>query len=82
MPQIKKFKDALAKHGSERCSLGPAKGLDDSELKDLASIGEISSVNSPLLYPMKGKLLEDLVRESHDFSGAWNMASNHALNGL
>lgn len=40
--QIKKFKDALAKHGTERCSLGPAKGLDESELMALASIGLIS----------------------------------------
>nr|CAH59451.1 thioredoxin 2 [Plantago major] len=39
---IKKFKDALAKHGTEQCSLGPAKGLDESELMALASIGLIS----------------------------------------
>lgn len=40
--QIKKFKDALAKHGTERCSLGPAKGLDGKELLALASIDLIS----------------------------------------
>ncbi|KAL7153278.1 hypothetical protein ABFS83_04G156500 [Erythranthe nasuta] len=40
---IKKFRDALAKHGTERCSLGPAKGLDESELLALASIGQIST---------------------------------------
>uniref|UniRef100_A0A1D1ZKW2 Thioredoxin-like 1-1, chloroplastic n=1 Tax=Anthurium amnicola TaxID=1678845 RepID=A0A1D1ZKW2_9ARAE len=34
---IKKFKDALAKHGAERRSLGPAKGLQESELLKLAS---------------------------------------------
>ncbi|KAF6171827.1 hypothetical protein GIB67_007348 [Kingdonia uniflora] len=39
---IKKFKDALAKHGTERCSLGPAKGLEESELLKLVSNGEIS----------------------------------------
>ncbi|KAL3617959.1 hypothetical protein CASFOL_038280 [Castilleja foliolosa] len=39
---IKKFKDALAKHGPERCSLGPVKGLEESELLALASIGQIS----------------------------------------
>ncbi|GFP87471.1 thioredoxin-like 1-1 chloroplastic [Phtheirospermum japonicum] len=39
---IKKFKDALAKHGNDRCSLGPAKGLDESEMLALASIGLIS----------------------------------------
>ncbi|KAJ1401604.1 Thioredoxin-like superfamily [Sesbania bispinosa] len=70
---IKKFKAALEKHGNERCSLGPAKGLDESELKALASIGEIS-VNSPLPYPME----EDLVQESHDFCGVWSMTSNNS----
>ncbi|XWS37335.1 hypothetical protein CRYUN_Cryun19dG0033900 [Craigia yunnanensis] len=44
---IKKFKDALAKHGSDRCSLGPAKGLDETELMKLASAGELST-NLPL----------------------------------
>lgn len=34
---ISKFRDALAKHGTERCSLGPAKGLEESELLSLAS---------------------------------------------
>ncbi|KAF8005694.1 hypothetical protein BT93_K0086 [Corymbia citriodora subsp. variegata] len=38
---IKKFKDAMAKYGVERCSIGPAKGLDDSELAKLAECGEI-----------------------------------------
>ncbi|KAK4767178.1 hypothetical protein SAY86_014928 [Trapa natans] len=37
---IKKFKDALGKHVSERC-IGPAKGLNYSELLKLASCGEI-----------------------------------------
>ncbi|CAA0820846.1 Thioredoxin-like 1-1- chloroplastic [Striga hermonthica] len=39
---IKKFKDALAKHGNDRCSLGPTKGLDESEVFALASIGLLS----------------------------------------
>jgi len=43
---IKKFKDALAKHGTERSSFGPAKGLDESELMSLASVHEIS-MHSP-----------------------------------
>ncbi|KAL5198325.1 hypothetical protein ABZP36_001837 [Zizania latifolia] len=34
---INKFKDALAKHGPDRCSLGPAKGLEESELMALAA---------------------------------------------
>lgn len=36
--QIKKFRDALGKHGTDRCSLGPAKGLDEKELLALASL--------------------------------------------
>ncbi|WOL02682.1 hypothetical protein Cni_G11401 [Canna indica] len=34
---IKKFKDAIAKHGIDRHSLGPAKGLEEPELIRLAS---------------------------------------------
>ncbi|CAA2983461.1 thioredoxin-like 1-2, chloroplastic [Olea europaea subsp. europaea] len=44
---IKKFKDALAKYGTERCCLGPAKGLEDSELMALASTGQISRKLQP-----------------------------------
>ncbi|KAK4354312.1 hypothetical protein RND71_026506 [Anisodus tanguticus] len=43
---INKFKDALTRHGSEWCSLGPAKGLDESELLALASIGLLSRNSS------------------------------------
>ncbi|XP_059300069.1 thioredoxin-like 1-2, chloroplastic isoform X2 [Lycium ferocissimum] len=43
---IKKFKDVLTRHGSERCCLGPAKGLDESELLALASIGQLSKSSS------------------------------------
>ncbi|KAK7317247.1 hypothetical protein RJT34_01308 [Clitoria ternatea] len=67
---IKKFKDALAKNGSEWCSLGPAKGLDESELKSLASVGELSLNSSQLLCAKPGVL------ESYDFSGVWGLASN------
>ncbi|KAG0489549.1 hypothetical protein HPP92_006412 [Vanilla planifolia] len=34
---IKKFKDALGKHNTERCSLGPARGLEEAELLSLAA---------------------------------------------
>ena len=40
--QINKFKDALAKHNTERCSLGPTKGLEESELLALAANKDIS----------------------------------------
>ncbi|KAL2340755.1 hypothetical protein Fmac_008695 [Flemingia macrophylla] len=74
---IKKFKDALAKHGNERCGFGPAKGLDESELENLASIGELSVNSSQIPCPKQGKF-EDLVTESHDFSGVWSIASNNS----
>ncbi|KAG1371428.1 Thioredoxin-like 1-2, chloroplastic [Cocos nucifera] len=45
---IKKFKDALAKHITDRCSLGPTKGLEESELVALAANGDLS-----LNYPRK-----------------------------
>jgi hypothetical protein len=40
--QIKKFKDALAKHTPERCSLRPTKGLDESALLALAANKELN----------------------------------------
>ncbi|KAG6738428.1 hypothetical protein POTOM_058044 [Populus tomentosa] len=39
---IKKFKDALAKHTPERCSLGPTKGLEEKELVALAANKDLS----------------------------------------
>ncbi|WOL14737.1 thioredoxin-like 1-2, chloroplastic [Canna indica] len=39
---IKKFKDALAKHTTDRCSLGPTKGLEESELLALAANKDLS----------------------------------------
>ncbi|XP_042513967.1 thioredoxin-like 1-1, chloroplastic [Macadamia integrifolia] len=48
---IKKFKDALAKHNTDRCSLGPPKGLDEKELVALASNKDLS-----LNYKPKPKL--------------------------
>ncbi|CAL5201884.1 unnamed protein product [Lathyrus oleraceus] len=65
---IKKLKDAIAKHGNERCSLGEAKGLEEAELKDLASIGEIT-IDSPSLYSMEEKL--------KGFSDVWNMTASN-----
>ena len=40
--QIKKFKDALAKHRPDRCSLGPTKGLEEKELLALAANRDLS----------------------------------------
>ncbi|XVF54330.1 hypothetical protein PTKIN_Ptkin05aG0172500 [Pterospermum kingtungense] len=71
---IKKFKDALAKHGSDRCSLGPAKGLDESELMKLASAGELST---NLQFPsMKEERMEDLLMRSMEMSGILNKVNS------
>ncbi|PON93568.1 Thioredoxin [Trema orientale] len=72
---IKKFKDALAKHGNDRCSLGPAKGLDESEILKLASSGEIQ-INSPLPSSTMKERVEDLVMGNIDFSDIWSKAEN------
>ncbi|KAJ6761666.1 THIOREDOXIN-LIKE 1-1 CHLOROPLASTIC, partial [Salix koriyanagi] len=44
---IKKFKDALAKHTPERCSLGPTKGLEEEELVALAANKDLSFAYAP-----------------------------------
>ncbi|KAJ6858356.1 hypothetical protein NC652_040819 [Populus alba x Populus x berolinensis] len=44
---IKKFKDALAKHTPERCSLGPTKGLEEKELVALAANKDLSFTYTP-----------------------------------
>lgn len=68
---IKKFKDALAKYGTEGCSLGPARGLEESELLALASSGQISR-NVPLHYATekKDKQLEDVVLNGFELSSS------------
>ncbi|XP_022137159.1 thioredoxin-like 1-2, chloroplastic [Momordica charantia] len=66
---IKKFKDALAKHGTDRCSIVPARGLDESELERLASAGELS-LRPPSPYSKEGTL-KDLVMRDMDFYGSW-----------
>ncbi|XP_061358295.1 thioredoxin-like 1-1, chloroplastic [Gastrolobium bilobum] len=44
---IKKFKDALAKHTPDRCSLGPTKGLEEKELIALSANKDLSFTYSP-----------------------------------
>lgn len=46
--QIKKFKDALAKHSPDRCSLCPTKGLEEKELLALSANRDLSFVYDPL----------------------------------
>ncbi|BFG32795.1 hypothetical protein CerSpe_190690 [Prunus speciosa] len=73
---IKKFKDAMAKHGTGRCNIGgPAKGLDESEMLKLASIGELSTTSSSP--SIKEERVEDLVTEIIDMAGVWSQASQN-----
>ncbi|XP_020258112.1 thioredoxin-like 1-1, chloroplastic isoform X2 [Asparagus officinalis] len=65
---IKKFKDALGKHGAEGCSLGPAKGFEESELLSLAS-----NKGSNFSYPLRSLLPGDFSFYS-DFEGRTDMA--------
>ncbi|KAF8395946.1 hypothetical protein HHK36_019902 [Tetracentron sinense] len=44
---IKKFKDALVKHTTDRCSLGPTKGLEEKELLTLAANRDLSFTYTP-----------------------------------
>ncbi|CAB4285756.1 unnamed protein product [Prunus armeniaca] len=44
---IKKFRDALAKHKPDRCSLGPTKGLEEKELLALAANKDFSFNYTP-----------------------------------
>ncbi|URE36185.1 Thioredoxin [Musa troglodytarum] len=65
---IKKFKDALAKHSTDRCSLGPAKGLEESELLALAANKDLSFnyAMKPSLFPSPDDVAE-IARASPKF---------------
>lgn len=73
---IKKFKDALAKHGTEQCSNGPAKGLNESELLSLASIGEIT-LNSP--FSTNEKIEKNMVLKTNSVSDEFEIGNNDAV---
>lgn len=79
--QIKKFKDALGKYGTDQCSLGPAKGLDESELMRLASIGQIS-MNLPAPSPKEGDKMEDLVLKCLDLPNSLDKEISNKKMGL
>lgn len=66
---IKKFKDALAKHGPDRCSLGPARGLEESELLALAENRDLQfTYEKPgLVVP----LAEAIAKEAAAPGGPW-----------
>lgn len=75
---IKKFKDALRKHGADRCSLGPAKGLDESELIKLASVGELVSTNLQI-QSTKKEIMKDLFIQSIDLSHVLTRAGENKM---
>ncbi|XP_009148112.1 thioredoxin-like 1-1, chloroplastic [Brassica rapa] len=50
---IKKFRDALAKHSPDRCSLGPTKGLEEKELVALAANKELNFSYTPKVVPVE-----------------------------
>ncbi|KAL6657214.1 hypothetical protein ACP70R_004994 [Stipagrostis hirtigluma subsp. patula] len=65
---IKKFKDALAKHSPERCSLVPARGLEESELVALAANRDLQfSYEKPGLIP----IAEAIAKEAAQSGGPW-----------
>ncbi|OMO69200.1 Thioredoxin [Corchorus capsularis] len=75
---IKKFKDALAKHGGvDGCSLGPAKGLNESELMKLVSAGELSTKFE--LPSTKEERLEDLLMRRIEQSGILNIPDSSSI---
>lgn len=57
---IKKFKDALAKHTPDRCSLGPTKGLEEKELLALAANKDLSFNYTPKPQPMPVPAMEEV----------------------
>ncbi|XP_057988429.1 thioredoxin-like 1-2, chloroplastic isoform X2 [Hevea brasiliensis] len=74
---IRKFKDALAKHGADGCSLGPAKGLDESELMTLASIGELpKGLHLKSSKEERVEDFEDFIVRSIDLPGVWSKTGN------
>ncbi|KAI8558729.1 hypothetical protein RHMOL_Rhmol04G0119500 [Rhododendron molle] len=59
---IKKFRDALAKHSPDRCSLGPPKGLEEKELLALTANKDLSfnytpKPEQPLLVPTQEEIV-------------------------
>ncbi|CAN7097924.1 unnamed protein product [Brassica rapa subsp. narinosa] len=50
---IKKFRDALAKHSPDRCSLGPTKGVEEKELVALAANKELKFSYTPKVVPVE-----------------------------
>ncbi|CAN1152001.1 Thioredoxin-like 1-2, chloroplastic [Linum perenne] len=67
---IKKFKDAIGKHSTDRCSLGPAKGLEESEIARLVASQLIPEKGSSPPLPAatatagEGLMVKELIRQA------------------
>jgi hypothetical protein len=63
--QIKKFKDALAKHTPDRCSLEPTKGLEEKELLALSANRDLSFNYTPKpVHPVPVPAQEEIFAET------------------
>ncbi|GMY14222.1 thioredoxin-like 1-1, chloroplastic [Fagus crenata] len=62
---IKKFRDALAKHTPDRCSLGPTKGLEEKELLALSANKDLSFNYTPKpVQPALVPVQEEIITET------------------
>jgi len=62
---IKKFRDALAKHTPDRCSLGPTKGLEEKELLALSANKDLSFNYAPKpVQPALVPVQEEIITET------------------
>lgn len=67
--QIKKFRDALTKYGTDCYSLGPVKGLEEKELLALAANKDLSFAYTPKTEPVPVALQEVmLIKTSGPYS--------------
>lgn len=76
MTQIKKFRDALAKHTPERCSLGPTKGLEEKELIALSQNKDLSFTYTPQPLPANEELGTEAVPASSESLPLHSLTSN------
>ncbi|CAN1128804.1 Thioredoxin-like 1-2, chloroplastic [Linum perenne] len=66
-PKIKKFKDAMGKHSTDQWSLGPAKGLEESEITRMVASGLIPEKGSSPPLPAsagEGLMVKELMRQA------------------
>ncbi|XP_065877538.1 thioredoxin-like 1-2, chloroplastic [Euphorbia lathyris] len=67
---IKKLNDAMVKHGADRCGLGPAKGLNESEILALSSVGLLPNY-LPFRSDYREPKMEELIMKNIDLGGLW-----------